>query len=387
MPFTLPPPPITTEAIDKKGYFSPSVQGWLLTLYKVLGSSIYAGVAPAEAKYIVQTVHTDLTAEQSLGALSTGMMYNTVTGSTGVLSTATEGTHYYKPGGTEVTIGDGGTGASSETAARANLGAAGSGVNTDISSIQLNNTGLKVKDSDASHHLILVPGSNLTADRTLSLITGDADRNVTVTGTASISGTNTGDQTITLTGDVTGSGTGTFAASIANASLAYAKIQNVSATDKLLGRSTAGSGTIEEITCTSSGRALLDDTSASAQRTTLGFADGTYSATFTNVDNLDSTPSSVTCQYLRVGNTVTVSGSVTVDPTLPAATTKVAISLPIASDLATTEQCAGTAVSPTIAGQCAAILGDTAANRAEMQWISGDTTSQAMYFTFTYVII
>lgn len=44
----------------------------------------------------------------------------------------------------------------------------------------------------------------------------------------------------------------------------------VSATDKILGRQTAGSGATEEITCTAAGRALLDDASASAQRTTLG---------------------------------------------------------------------------------------------------------------------
>jgi len=45
---------------------------------------------------------------------------------------------------------------------------------------------------------------------------------------------------------------------------------NVSATDKLLGRSTAGAGAVEEITLTSAGRALLDDADAAAQRTTLG---------------------------------------------------------------------------------------------------------------------
>lgn len=43
-----------------------------------------------------------------------------------------------------------------------------------------------------------------------------------------------------------------------------------SATDKLLGRSSAGAGGGEEITCTAAGRALLDDASAAAQRTTLG---------------------------------------------------------------------------------------------------------------------
>lgn len=57
---------------------------------------------------------------------------------------------------------------------------------------------------------------------------------------------------------------------LADDAVTYAKIQNVSATDKLLGRSTAGAGNVEEITCTAAGRALLDDADASAQRTTLG---------------------------------------------------------------------------------------------------------------------
>jgi hypothetical protein len=97
-----------------------------------------------------------------------------------------------------------------------------------------------------------------------------AIQNGTFSGTSS--GTNTGDQTITLTGDVTGTGPGTFAATIANDAVTYAKMQNVSATDKILGRSTAGAGNVEEITCTAAGRALLDDADAAAQRVTLGFA-------------------------------------------------------------------------------------------------------------------
>ena len=62
---------------------------------------------------------------------------------------------------------------------------------------------------------------------------------------------------------------------ITDAAVTYAKIQNVSATDKILGRSTAGAGVTEEIDCTSAGRALLDDVDASAQRTTLGLTIGT----------------------------------------------------------------------------------------------------------------
>lgn len=70
-------------------------------------------------------------------------------------------------------------------------------------------------------------------------------------------------------GDITVSGSGATW-TIDNTAVTYAKIQNVSATDKLLGRSTAGAGVVEEITCTSAGRALLDDVDAAAQRTTLG---------------------------------------------------------------------------------------------------------------------
>jgi hypothetical protein len=70
-------------------------------------------------------------------------------------------------------------------------------------------------------------------------------------------------------GDITVSASGATW-TVDNDAISYAKIQNVSATDKLLGRSSAGSGDVEEITCTSAGRALIDDADAAAQRTTLG---------------------------------------------------------------------------------------------------------------------
>lgn len=42
------------------------------------------------------------------------------------------------------------------------------------------NTGLHILDTDASHDLIVKPGSNLTADRTLTVTTGDADRSLDI---------------------------------------------------------------------------------------------------------------------------------------------------------------------------------------------------------------
>jgi hypothetical protein len=67
-----------------------------------------------------------------------------------------------------------------------------------------------------------------------------------------------------------GDATGATALTIAAGAVTYSKMQDVSATDKVLGRSTAGAGDVEEIACTAAGRAILDDANAAAQLVTLG---------------------------------------------------------------------------------------------------------------------
>jgi hypothetical protein len=46
---------------------------------------------------------------------------------------------------------------------------------------------LGVEDTDASHHLMIACGSNLTADRVLSIVSGDAARTITLSGNPTLS--------------------------------------------------------------------------------------------------------------------------------------------------------------------------------------------------------
>jgi hypothetical protein len=65
--------------------------------------------------------------------------------------------------------------------------------------ITLANAGLHLLDTGGDHDLIISPGSDLTTDRTLTLVTGDADRTITLTGNT------------TLNQDVSTTGSPTFA--------------------------------------------------------------------------------------------------------------------------------------------------------------------------------
>lgn len=180
----------------------------------------------------------------------------------------------------------------------------------------INGNGVRILDTGNNNTLGFTVGEDLSADRTLNFITGDADRTLTFTDNASIGGTNTGDQNLFLTiavsgqfdivadsttdtltfaagtnvtittddttdtitinsatvvpdgdyGDITVSSSGTVW-TIDNGVVTFAKMQTVS-TDVLLGNDSSGTE-VEEIPCTAAGRALLDDADVAAQRTTL----------------------------------------------------------------------------------------------------------------------
>lgn len=112
---------------------------------------------------------------------------------------------------------------------------------------------------------------------------------------------------------------------------------------------------------------------------------GFYTPTLFNTTNI-SASTAYTCQWLRVGNSITVSGKVDVTPSATVDTV-LGISLPMASALSAQEQCAGTAAATQAAGEVAAVVGDTVNDRAKMMWVATVTFNHNMFFTFTYAVL
>ncbi len=137
------------------------------------------------------------------------------------------------------------------------------------------------------------PAASLVAEGSLYFVT---DEDITEQSLASAwtpySGPAASGSAITaLTGDVTATGPGSVAATIANDAVTYAKMQNVSAASKLLGRGSAGgAGNPEEITIstgltltgttlTASGAAAIDQLTGDV---TAGPGSGSQAATIAN---------------------------------------------------------------------------------------------------------
>lgn len=85
---------------------------------------------------------------------------------------------------------------STSSTARSNIGAAASGINTDINSVNLNYNGLGIKCQTGSNNLTVSNGGVYTANRVLTIDTNDQSTTLTLpTTSASIAGVNTGDET------------------------------------------------------------------------------------------------------------------------------------------------------------------------------------------------
>lgn len=111
-----------------------------------------------------------------------------------------------------------------------------------------------------------------------------------------------------------------------------------------------------------------------------GVTSGTYTPAITNVTNIDRATAAV-CQYMRVGNIVTVSGEVQVD-TKNAGAFELGLSLPIATDLAASSEASGTAASS--GSVMLRLSGDAASNRVRVTGVAANGNNTVYSFMFTY---
>jgi hypothetical protein len=113
---------------------------------------------------------------------------------------------------------------------------------------------------------------------------------------------------------------------------------------------------------------------------------GTYTPTLTNLTNIDST-TAFGCQYIRVGNFVTVSGAVAVGPTA-SGFVDFRMSLPVGSNIAGGSNLGGTCVAQsTVAMFAGSIAGDASTDTATFRIVQTGTLELNYYFTFSYRVI
>jgi len=111
---------------------------------------------------------------------------------------------------------------------------------------------------------------------------------------------------------------------------------------------------------------------------------GTYTPTWSGLANVDSV-TAFSCQYMRVGDTVTVSGWVTINATADNTPTSLSFSLPINSATSSVNYLNGTGVAQ--GGGPAAALSGYASNFGEFEVIPAVDTDVNYSFIFTYRIV
>lgn len=196
-----------------------------------------------------------------------------------------------------VPVSKGGTGATS-FADKAVIITQDSGTDTLAAVTMSTNGQLLIGGTDGPAVATLTQGNGITITNANGGITLAVDSDIDTSGESG-----TVDNIGNLTGDVTSSNRAT---TIANDAVTYAKMQNVSATNVVLGRDSAGAGVVEEI-------------SAANLRTILNVADGaTADQTKADIDALGiaaSTAGTVTNGVYTLGDQ-TIAGTKTFSSTL-----------------------------------------------------------------------
>lgn len=110
---------------------------------------------------------------------------------------------------------------------------------------------------------------------------------------------------------------------------------------------------------------------------------GTYVPSLTNTTNVAAS-TAYSCQYMRVGNVVTVSGQVDIDPTAAGAVV-LRMSLPITSSFTATRQAGG--AGGTAAAEAVRIAAIASTSVVGFYYTATSTANNAVAFTFTYQIV
>ncbi len=165
-------------------------------------------------------------------------------------------------------------------------------------------------------------------------------------------------------------------------------LQNESLASDAGNRIITGSGV--DFTIPSPGAAILTYDVTSSRWRVLGpvASSGTYTPTLTAVTNVAGL-TAYSCQFMRVGNVVTVSGRIGVDPTSTGQTV-FGVSLPIGSNIGAITDIGGVAVessgSTAFAPQTFGIRGDLTNDRADVRGNVSVTDPFDLAFTFTYIL-
>lgn len=132
---------------------------------------------------------------------------------------------------------------------------------------------------------------------------------------------------------------------------------------------------------------LMDDADAATARSTLGIPGGTtYNPVITSVANVaSSVPHPL--QWFRIGNVVHVSGAIDITPTATTTLTQARFTLPVASNFASSWECASAAAIGQGPVNQGLISADSTNDQALLTFTSTGTTLVRCFFAFSYLVI
>ncbi|SOY65584.1 hypothetical protein CBM2586_B10179 [Cupriavidus phytorum] len=174
-------------------------------------------------------------------------------------------------------------------------------------------------------------------------------------------------------------GLGTSVDGVVSSNITGAIVENA-------GVGTLNLGTVEWMAGVTPSGVKFSDSSVGGRATFLdNIYSGLWTPTVTALTNVDAV-TAFECQYSRVGNVITFSGQVNIDPTATGLT-EIGMSLPVASNLIATRQAAGTysSNSSTIKDG-GAIYGDSTNKRLTFRHVAGSTSNLSFFFSGSYLV-